>query len=69
MKFLLTTALLISSSSYAGNIRVPKEMPTIVDAINVASDGDTILVSPGVYNETINLRGKAITVEIGRAHV
>ena len=63
MNYLLTTVLLISCSTYAGNIRVPKEMPTIMDAVNSAIDGDTILVSPGVYTETINLRGKAIIIE------
>jgi len=38
-------------------------MPSISAAVNSASDGDTILVAPGEYFETVNLRGKAITVE------
>jgi serine protease len=43
-------------------IHVPAEMPTIQGAINVAVNGDTVLVSPGTYHETINFLGKAITV-------
>jgi hypothetical protein len=31
--------------------------------INAASNGDSILVSPGTYNENINFLGKAITVK------
>jgi len=36
---------------------------TIQGAINAAINGDTVLVSPGTYNETINFYGKAITVK------
>src|SRR5262245_15414493 len=43
-------------------IRVPSEQPTIRSAINVATDGDTVLVAPGTYVENINFGGKAITV-------
>jgi len=36
---------------------------TIQQAIDTADNSDTILVWPGVYNESINFRGKAITIK------
>jgi hypothetical protein len=47
----------------ASTINVPADQPTIQAAINVASNGDTVLVAPGTYTENINFLGKAITVE------
>jgi hypothetical protein len=46
----------------ASTIRVPVDQPTIQQAINVAVNGDTVLVSPGIYKENIDYKGKAITV-------
>ncbi len=43
-------------------ILVPGNYPTIQSAINAASNGDTVLVSPGTYVENINFLGKNITV-------
>jgi Domain of unknown function (DUF5123)/Right handed beta helix region len=43
-------------------IRVPTDQLTIQSAINVATNGDTVLVAPGTYVENINFGGKAITV-------
>ena len=39
---------------------VPAEHTTIQAAIDVASDGDTILVGPGTYNESIDFLRKSI---------
>jgi hypothetical protein len=36
---------------------------TVQKAINKAQDGDTVVVWPGVYQEEIRLKGKAITVQ------
>jgi hypothetical protein len=36
---------------------------TVQEAINMAQDGDTVVVWPGVYEEEIRLKGKAITVQ------
>ena len=44
-------------------IRVPVDKATIQAAILSASNGDTVLVSPGLYRERIDFSGKAITVK------
>jgi hypothetical protein len=43
-------------------IHVPEHYPRIQQAIDSASTGDTILVDRGIYYETINFKGKHITV-------
>ena len=43
-------------------IRVPQDQPTIRAAVDAASSGDIVLVSPGVYREEIKLKGKEITL-------
>lgn len=49
-------------SAGADMIEVPLHVPTIQGAIDIAVDGDTVLVAPGTYVENINFLGKAITV-------
>lgn len=46
-------------------IRVPADAPTIQAAITNTSllGGDTVLVSPGIYNESIDFKGRQITVQ------
>jgi hypothetical protein len=41
--------------------RVPDEYFYIIDAIEAASDGDTILIMPGVYRQSFNLQ-KNLTI-------
>ena len=60
--FLFLYCLLFQSGSYASEISVPQDWPTIQEAINAAQPGDEIVVQPGVYPENIDFLGKAITV-------
>ncbi len=62
---LLLAGLYAAPSLAQRTIRVPADAPTIQAGIDAAQNGDTILVSPGTYNENIDFKGKAITVTTG----
>jgi len=54
--------IFIPISLFSTIINVPTDQPTIQAGIDVAADGDTVLVQPGTYFENINYNGKHITV-------
>lgn len=53
---------LIPVSSFSATIKIPSDYPAVQQGIDMAINGDTILVDPGTYMENINFKGKAITV-------
>ena len=56
------SATLLQLSIHAAVLHVPGDYPHIQTAINAGTNGDVILVSPGVYTENINFKGKALTL-------
>src|SRR5262245_59206898 len=51
---------LAQSACWAKVIHIPGDKSTIQAGINVASNGDTVEVSPGTYDENINFNGKLV---------
>src|SRR4029077_4845435 len=52
-----------TTASAAATLTVPGEFPTIQAALNAASSGDTVDVSPGTYPENIDRHGKAVSLQ------
>lgn len=60
---LITAVVLCCAQAQAQTLYIPGEKyGSIQSAINDASDGDIIIVSPGTYLENIDFKGKAITL-------
>ncbi len=60
----IVATLMLAGTSFAATINVPGDYALIQDAIIAASDGDTISIASGVYNEhDISNNGKSIIIE------
>lgn len=59
--FVALLTLTFSPAAFGAIIQVPQDVPTIQGAIKLSKFGDTVLVSPGTYKETIVLK-EGITV-------
>ncbi|MFE2408511.1 right-handed parallel beta-helix repeat-containing protein [Kitasatospora sp. NPDC059408] len=71
---LAATALASAGCSSAGSgsdaakhpagsvLRVPQDFPTVQKAVDVARDGETVLVSPGVYRESVRVTKARLTL-------
>ena len=57
---ILLIAFAFSLSSFANTFLVPSQYTTINSAIQAASDGDTVLVSPGTYIEEVMIESVTI---------
>ncbi len=60
------TLLLLSTAptrALAKDLHVPGDAITVQGAVNMATGGDRVLVGPGVWRGTVDLGGKAITLE------
>ena len=61
----VAAAVLIVGSGTAtrgAELLVPAQYPTIQAAVDAAANGDRIRVAPGVYEEVVSFRGKAVVV-------
>lgn len=64
-KKLFLCVLIIASTAtilFSKIIHVPADYPIIQDAITASSDGDTILIAPGRYEQSFSMGGKKITI-------
>jgi parallel beta-helix repeat protein/predicted outer membrane repeat protein len=63
----LMALILFPSISLGNTIRVPADQPNIQAAIDVASEGDRVLVADGIYSgerdKNLDFQGKAIVLE------
>ena len=59
---LIILATLLYTSGFTATLTVPDQYSSIQSAINSSSDQDTIMVSPGFYQENINFSGRNIVV-------
>ncbi|NQT63157.1 MAG: T9SS type A sorting domain-containing protein [Candidatus Marinimicrobia bacterium] len=58
----LSFILLLATTVIASTINIPSDYSAIQAGINASTDGDTVLVSSGIYTESINFSGKNIIV-------
>ncbi|RPJ41476.1 MAG: hypothetical protein EHM19_11865, partial [Candidatus Latescibacterota bacterium] len=61
----LFLAFLLPVSAGAVVLRVPGEHPTIQSAVDAAAPGDTVLIAPGTYTDSVVVAGKEALFLIG----
>src|SRR3990172_8268130 len=63
LEYVLASFFVMSGTEVIADVLVvPGDAATIQGGINIANNGDTVLVADGMYVENINFMGKAITV-------
>ncbi|MCD6513229.1 MAG: hypothetical protein J7K61_06480, partial [Thermoplasmata archaeon] len=51
----IVVVMVMAGNASANTINVPADYPTIQQAVDAASDGDTIYVEAGIYTESITI--------------
>jgi len=52
-----------ASSAIAADLRVPQEFPTIQAAVDAAVSGDLVLIGAGLFDESVVVTGKSLTIQ------
>ena len=52
----------VPSTTAGATIEVPADQATIQEAVDVATPGDLVLISPGVYHEAVNVTTPELTL-------
>ncbi len=58
----LVLVFILTATASATIINIPDNYTTIQEGIDSSSDGDTVLVQPGIYVENINFNGHNIVL-------
>ncbi len=58
----LMSCVYFANNLYGKDINIPADYSIIQAGINAAVGGDSVIVASGIYNEVVNLNGKAITL-------
>ena len=62
LALVLSLGIMAVPAVAATTINVPLDYPTIQAAIDAASDGATIIVAAGIYEETVSIKDKSLTL-------
>ena len=74
MRIKTTLAVMLTAATmhaFAADISVPNDYPTVQDAVDAASDGDTIMVMDGMYagavvNKAVHIKGNGhVIINVG----
>lgn len=65
---MLAALIVFSASGQSKTLYVPDDHQTIQTGLLASADGDTIVVRAGIYRETVDFLGRAVTLKSERGH-